>query len=646
MTTIHIFRHSIIAKSLATACLVFPVISAANELKEDMGDVNDVMETIVVTASGFEQAITEAPASISLITREQLENRAYKDLTDALRDVPGVTVTGGGSAQDISIRGMPAEYTAILIDGRKQSGRETQQNSSGGFEQDWLPPLSAIDRIEVVRGPMSTLYGSDAIGGVINIITRKDYKEWHGSVRAEATLQENSDSGDFYQGQVNLAGPLINGLLSTSFSGLYQERIEDEILYGYGGKTLGSYRGSLHLTPTDDDTFSLDFTHHEQQRVTTEGKSKTSDSVRDNNRQSISLSHSGNYDWASGTSYIDNEVVENEGGELEVENLSFNTQWSVPIFDSHYMTIGASYEHQELTDFAEDYVFTNSQWSIFAEDEWYITDDFALTTGLRFDKNDVFDAQLSPRIYGVWSVDTNWTLKGGVSTGYRAPSLTEMEEGWAQESCSGNCSVFGNPDLKPEKSVNSEVGLYYAGDNDFNTSLTVYYSDFQDKIDKLELDTNCGSRGCDSTYVNIEDATTYGAEYSVSKGVSDSIKLSSTYTYTYSEKKSGEDEGKPLTQTPKHLMTVNADWQIKDDLQSWARVTYRGKESEPTTTSSRTQYIAPAITYVDLGATWQIKGNFKLMGGIYNLFDEDTNYDEFGYIEDGRRYWLAAEVSF
>lgn len=646
MTTIQFFRHSIIAKSMATACIVFPVIGAANEQQENIGDVNGVMETMVVTASGFEQAITEAPASISLITREQLENRAYKDLTDALRDVPGVTVTGGGSAQDISIRGMPAEYTAILIDGRKQSGRETQQNGSGGFEQDWLPPLSAIDRIEVVRGPMSTLYGSDAIGGVINIITRKDYKVWHGSLRAEATLQENSDSGDFYQGQVNLAGPLIDGLLSTSFSGLYQERIEDEILYGYSGKTLGSYRGSLHLTPTEDNTFSLDFTHHEQQRVTTEGKSKTSDSVRDNNRQSISLSHSGSYDWGSGTSYIDNEVVENEGGELEVENLSFNTQWSVPIFDAHYMTIGASYEHQELTNFAADYVFTNSQWSIFAEDEWYITDDFALTTGLRFDNNDVFDAQLSPRIYGVWSVDTNWTLKGGVSTGYRAPSLTEMEEGWAQESCNGNCSVFGNPDLKPEKSINSEVGLYYAGDNDFHTSLTVYYSDFQDKIDKFELDTNCGSRGCDSTYVNIEDAITYGAEYSVSKGFSDSIKLSSTYTYTHSEKKSGEDEGKPLTQTPKHLFTVNADWQIKDNLQSWARLTYRGKESEPTTTSSRTQYIAPAITYVDLGATWQVKNNFKLMAGIYNLFDEETNYDEFGYIEDGRRYWLAAEVSF
>lgn len=646
MTSINIFPRSALSKSIAAACFVLPAIVLANEQPDDINDDNGKMEIIVVTASGFDQAITEAPASITLITREQLENRSYKDLTDALKDVPGVTVTGGGSAQDISIRGMPAEYTAILIDGRKQSGRETQQNSSGGFEQDWLPPLSAIDRIEVVRGPMSTLYGSDAIGGVINIITRKDYKQWHGSVRAETILQEESDSGNFYQGQVNLAGPVIDGLLSSSLSALYQERIEDEILYGYGGKTLSSYRGSLHLTPTDEDTFSLDYTYHDQQRVTTDGRSKTSDSTRNNNRQAIVLSHSGNYDWGSGSSYINNEIVENEGSELEVKNLSVNTQWSLPVFEAHYMTIGVNYEHQELTNFEENYVFTNSQWSLFAEDEWYITDSFALTTGLRFDNNEVFDAELSPRIYGVWNVNPNWTFKGGISTGYRAPGLTEMEEGWAQESCSGNCSVYGNPDLEPEKSVNSEMGLYYAGDNDFSANITTYYSQFEDKIDKLELDTNCGSRGCDSTYINIEDAITYGVEYSMSKGFSDNIRLSSTYTYTHSEKKSGDDEGKPLTQTPTHLFTVNADWEITDYLQSWTRVTYRGKESDPTTTSSRTQYTAPAITYVDFGATWQVQRNVKFMSGIYNLFDRETSYDEFGYVEDGRRYWLAAEISF
>lgn len=194
------------------------------------------VEHLVVTATGYQQTELEAPSSISVITRDEIEQRAYRDLTDALKGIPGVTVTSGGSRQDISIRGMPADYTAILVDGRKQSGRQTQVSSSGGYEQDWLPPLAMIERIEIIRGPMSTLYGSDAIGGVINIITRKDFATWQGSLRAETVLQEDSDYGNFYQGQLSLAGPIYRDKLSASLSGLYQQQQEDDILYANGSK--------------------------------------------------------------------------------------------------------------------------------------------------------------------------------------------------------------------------------------------------------------------------------------------------------------------------------------------------------------------------------------------------------------------------
>ena len=113
MNTIQTFTRSLLSKSIAAACFVFPVMGFANEQANQVDTETSTMETMVVTAAGYEQVLTEAPASISVITRDQLENRSYKDLTDALRDVPGVIVTGGGSSQDISIRGMPAEYTAI-----------------------------------------------------------------------------------------------------------------------------------------------------------------------------------------------------------------------------------------------------------------------------------------------------------------------------------------------------------------------------------------------------------------------------------------------------------------------------------------------------------------------------------------------------
>ncbi len=85
----------------------------------------------------------------------------------------------------------------MLVDGKRTTSRETRPNSDGpGIEQGWLPPLQAIERIEVIRGPMSTLYGSDAIGGVINIITRRDQHEWHGNVQLSTLLQEKRASGD------------------------------------------------------------------------------------------------------------------------------------------------------------------------------------------------------------------------------------------------------------------------------------------------------------------------------------------------------------------------------------------------------------------------------------------------------------------
>ena len=202
------------------AALAAQVMAAQAANKEDV--------IVVTTASGFQQKIEDAAATISVVSREQLEDKAYRDVTDALKDVPGVVVTGGGSSSDISIRGMDPKYTMILVDGKRVASRETRPNSdNSGIEQGWLPPLTAIDRIEVVRGPMSSLYGSDAMGGVINIITRKAQGEWHASVRTDATITESKDSGNTGQGSFFAAGPLVDNLLSMKVNGQYSHRGEE-----------------------------------------------------------------------------------------------------------------------------------------------------------------------------------------------------------------------------------------------------------------------------------------------------------------------------------------------------------------------------------------------------------------------------------
>jgi len=171
----------------------------------------------VVSASGFEQKITEAPASISVISREDLQQKRYNNLAQALGDVEGIDIgqgTGKTGGLNISIRGMPSQYTLILIDGRRQNAAgNVTPNGFNETSTSFMPPLSAIERIEVIRGPMSTLYGSDAMGGVINIITRKVGKEWTGSVTQDYTYQQDRDFGDTRNTSVYASGPLIDGLL-------------------------------------------------------------------------------------------------------------------------------------------------------------------------------------------------------------------------------------------------------------------------------------------------------------------------------------------------------------------------------------------------------------------------------------------------
>ena len=108
-------------------------------------ELNDV----VVTAAGYAQSVEDAPASVTVIDGEELRRKSYRDLGDAVRDVEGVTVNGGANETDISIRGMPADYTLIMVDGKRQSARESRVNGNSGYEQSFVPPSAAIERIEV-----------------------------------------------------------------------------------------------------------------------------------------------------------------------------------------------------------------------------------------------------------------------------------------------------------------------------------------------------------------------------------------------------------------------------------------------------------------------------------------------------------------
>lgn len=624
-----------------------------------------VMDEMVVTAAGYEQQVEQAPASISVISRQQLEEHQYRDVTDALRSVPGVVVTGGGAGDngaDISIRGMPSEYTLLLVDGRRVSTRETRPNGSAGFEQDWLPPLQAIERIEVVRGPMSTLYGSDAIGGVVNIITRKVAAQWHGSLQASTVIQEDDDSGNAQQANFYLSGPLVQDRLGLQLFGEASARQEDEIVDGYEDKHLQSLTARLAWAPLEDHEVTLEAGATEQTRRSTVGMTTPTTGCRGGcegsenefSRRHYAVGHTGRWDFGTSQTYVQREVAENESREMQITNTELKTSAVMPLGD-HIVTAGASYSQADLEDATSNRIsdlteIDSSQWAVFAEDEWLLTDTFALTGGLRLDHNENYGSHVSPRLYGVWGFQPRWTLKGGVSTGYRSPDLRELTPDWGQVSRGGN--VYGNPNLEPETSVNTELALLYNAVAGVEAGLTLFYNDFQDKITRVQCPaTICtdgpNQWGRNPTYrINVDEAVTRGAEFLLAAPLGDRVDAAFSYTYTDSEQKSGEYRGEPLTQLPRHLASAELDWQATARLSPWARVTYRGEESQPNTGPSQDALIAPSHTFVDLGVGYQVSDDAVFSVGLYNVLDKEITAEEYGYVEDGRRLWLSLAADF
>src|SRR5690606_26223710 len=247
------------------------------------------MDEIIVTATGFEQKITDAPASISVISKDELLSRPHVNLVDMLKYQEGVDIgtsrdkTGQGS---VSMRGLTGEYTLYLIDGKRQNNHgDIYPNNFGGNAFGHMPPVEAIERVEVIRGPASTLYGADAMGGVVNIITKKVSDSWYGSASISGTLQENDQFGDDRKLDFTVAGPLIPNILSL---GLRGSRYESEasspelepaidpngelhsrnVGFGGGGKTVESdvteYGLTLTYSPNERNTIRFDYDESRQ----------------------------------------------------------------------------------------------------------------------------------------------------------------------------------------------------------------------------------------------------------------------------------------------------------------------------------------------------------------------------------------------
>ncbi|REG84948.1 ligand-gated channel protein [Marinomonas pollencensis] len=661
------FKRTLLAAFISAASYS-PVLLAADDSALNDTDVAKTLDQLVVTASGHAQQVTDAPASITVVTQEELESKPYKDVTDALQDVPGVMVTGGGSSQDISMRGMSGKYTLILVDGKRQGSRETRPNGdNSGIEQGWTPPLSAIDHIEVVRGPMSSLYGSDALGGVINIITKKVQDKWGGEISASTTIQDNNKSGDSRQADLMVSGPLIKDKLGLQFYGQVSQRDEDDIYNGYADQDINNGTAKVTWKMSDDQDIIFEAGKETQDRDTHVGKSidpsgrGAEDSDTEYTRDHYAVTHNITVGDVNAQTYITNEQIDNPSRDMYYEDTVVNNQTTVS-FDSHILTFGGQYQYEKLDDSnngANNGVDQLTRWqaALFVEDEYFLTDDLSLTSGLRYNKDENYGDNFSPRLYANWGFAPNWTLKGGVSSGYRSPDLREGTDGWGQDTggSAGNALIIGNSDLDPEKSVSGEAGLYWDSNNGTQISGTIYRTDYKDKITEERIcDTGAGDASCtyagDSyTYLsqkyNVDRVVMQGIELTLNTHITKNVSFTGNYTYTDSEQKSGAFSGEPLNRLPKHMINATTNWTMSDKMKSWARVNYRGKSSDGLERTSISKGI-PSYTFVDTGMSYALTKDITVYAGIYNILDKEVDYDTYEEVLDGRRYNAKIRMKF
>ncbi len=780
-------------RRVAGASLFAMAIAASfPALAEDADSEAASSREIVVTASGFEQKITDAPASISVVTAEELKQRPYMTLIDAVRDLEGVDVgeTADKTGQrTISLRGMGPEYTLILIDGKRQNNHgDIYPNSFGGNQFNHIPPLDSIERIEVIRGPASTLYGADALGGVINIITKPVLDRWTGSATFGRSIQEDSEFGDDMTFDADISGPVIANLLGVKLRGSLYKRYPSEpdfapavdpggvshvrgLGFGGGGKTVKntnkSIGGSLNFTPSAEHRFVFDIDYSKQVYDNTpivnpdtgaisyplgtlDGIASiwrasggvvapqvgyTESQVFD--RLNWSATHHG--DWGLARSFVSLAYVKtnNKGRTMPfsvAERLLLQEMWSgtgiyaglstaqrrtiaeetflprprrtlessqytldakldIPVenvFGSHHFVVGGQYINGKLDDgvFGLEAAVGGIQavqdhkiWSLFAEDNWSLIEGLTITGGLRYDRHDMFGGHFSPRLYANYAITPALTVKGGVSTGYKTPKTTDLYDGIRGFGGQGTSPMIGNPDLKPETSVNSEIAVYWNPSRNSGINVTLFHNKFRDKISTAIVQpcavTNfvrpCANLGdywavlglgrTISVPINVDKARIKGAEIAGRYQFFQGLSLRANYTYTDSKQLSGASAGQPLTQTAKHMANATLDWQVFESLSAQLSAEQRSKRYRGVDGNGNHLFYK-GYKVLNLGAQYKIAEFLTISGRVNNLLNKDfraydvdfgqpvngtytpTYVDHYNNKDKARSYWVSLNARF
>ena len=567
-------------------------------------------EAIIVTATRTARTTNETLAAVSVITRQDIERQQPQDLYDLLRRYPGIDLsrTGGpGASTNIFMRGTNSDHTLIMIDGVRASSVTT-----GTFDLSQIP-IAHIERIEIVRGPRASLYGSEAIGGIIHIFTRQNKKA---SVRVNGGsyntrgIEANWAGGKKYRLSMTFSGRETDGFSAQNKKGFSFDPDDDgfkQVAFNIGINTKISKNSSLAIKGWIN-------------RSETEFDKGISDSL--NRMLNITYKQKVNLKWSHSLSagYMSDELDTESSSPSKITSnrTMFDWQNDITLSNKHLLTVGFSSindKGKNLDTGINAVVFDRSidDQAIFVN----LQSSFGKTNfqiGSRIDNHSTFGN------HGTGHIAVGHFLSGGTriwfshGTGFRAPTLNELfHPGFGG-------SFAGNPNLSPETSQTTEIGLHIKPSKYESIKANIFFTRIKDLI---------SYQGTNSQAINIDKASIRGLEltYGITKG------LWSSKTDITIQKARNDTDDSELVRRPDQKISFHLIRKLKTGGNMSAQVLL---SSDRAGLSNR----LPGYGVVNLSLNRNISKRFRLEGRLENIFDKEYELAE-GFNTSGRSIFIA-----
>jgi iron complex outermembrane receptor protein len=656
----------------------FPAADAARAASEEpVYSIGDV----VVTATRTERSLEDVPASVTVITRDEIEKMPAQSADELLRNVAGVYVkhavglNTAGTYNMVYMRGLGGTSEArVLV---LQDGVPINDSQTGAVEWNEIP-IQDIERIEVVRGPGSALYGSNAMGGVINIITRKPDKEFktvveggYGSLETyKVSLRNSASFGKF--------GYSVSG--SRMDSGGYCEsppesrtsttddkaesaknNIGGKLTYDIDPTSSVSFTGSYyHYDKTGKYTLIPDFNLYAQDALRGMLNYKKKWDALDLQMTVFGTDHDSSYDSAKSPAYKALDYT----SDADYDDFGANLQTGFALGQHNYLTVGGDFKRGTL-DSNYDYKSTvrtktsggkQDVISGYAQDELNFFDQkLILTLGARYDwwhsldgysndtsaKNETFedrtDSAVNPKAAAIFHATDHISLRAAVGRAFRSPDLNNIYRGdWTY----GTVTYRGNPDLGPEDLVSYEAGIDVQATKNFSLKTTLYHTDAKDLIYIINTPTPNLKQ-----YTNVGKVEIEGLEMEGELRVTPHLMFFSNITFDQSEIKEFEEnrslEGNYLTGTPKNKAVIGFVYDNPDILTLRVDGRYVGVIYDDD--ANKTE-VGKYFT-VDLEASRKITKNIEAILQISDLLDEEYQENS-SSISPGRIVMGSLRISF